>query len=428
MATRLITAAKPLHGEITPPPDKSISHRALLFSALAAGRSRIRSLLQADDVARSNHLIQALGVKVSDSRTEIVVESPGRKGLLEPESIIDCGNSGTTMRLGAGLLAALPFVTFLTGDASLRRRPMSRIIEPLERMGISVKARARGLPPLCIIGGAPKSMIYELPVASAQVKSAILLAGLAADGPVSVLELNPTRDHTERMLTAMDAQINRQGSTITLRPGRMLQVLDVTVPGDISSAAFFLAAAAIIPRSELTIKRVGLNPTRLGFVEVLQAMGAHLTLTQNSVECGEPVGDIEIRQTPLTGITIPTEKVPSFIDEVMLAALVATQASGITTIDGLTELRVKESDRLAAIVESLRTLGARVAIGARDSLQIEGPVKLQGGALKAYGDHRMAMVAAIAALAAKQVCTLDDPSVVGISYPGFFEDLGKLIS
>ncbi|MBN2053597.1 3-phosphoshikimate 1-carboxyvinyltransferase [bacterium] len=427
MSTLLYSARGPLRGELRPPGDKSISHRALLCAALAEGRSDIRNLLRSEDVDRSRRLVEALGVTVAREAELTIVISPGRDGLTAPEAVIDCGNSGTTMRLGTGLVAALPFVTRLTGDESLLRRPMRRIIEPLAEMGISVESRNGGLPPLAVHGGVPNGICYKLKIASAQVKSAILLAGLGARSPVTVEEPVRCRDHTERLLASLGAGIGRRGDFITMVPCRRLMPLHLTVPGDISSAAFFICAAAIVPGSRLRLAGVGINPTRTGFIDVLRRMGAGITYEQPRLMGGEPVADLLVEYGPLRGVTVAAGEIPGFIDEVGLAALAATQARGTTILDGLAELRIKESDRLEAIREVLESMGAMIEITRDDGLRIQGPVELRGATLAVRGDHRMAMLGAVASLAAAGGCTIDDPEVVAVSYPNFFADLAHLV-
>ncbi len=425
----------PLRGRFEVPGDKSISHRALLFAALARGPSRVRGLLEAEDVRATRRAVEALGAAVREEPAgrsagpggapdEVVVEPPTQ--LLEPADVIDCGNSGTSLRLLCGVLAGVPGLSVLTGDASLRRRPVRRVLEPLGRMGARLSARdGDRVPPVAVRGGPLRGTRHELPVASAQVKSALLLAGLFAEGETTVVEPHRSRDHTERMLRAMGVELEVEGLAVTVRPGRPRGGA-VTVPGDLSSAAFFLCAAAALPGSEVTAAGVGLNPTRTGLLEVLASMGARLSVEERGAGEGEPLGDVTVRGGALRGAEIGGALIPRLIDELPALMVLATQAEGRTVIRDAHELRVKESDRLASMGEALSAAGARIELF-DDGCAIEGPTPLATVSVRTRLDHRVAMSMAVAQLfmPAGEVA-LDDVSCVGTSYPRFFEDLDRL--
>ena len=408
-------------GEIVVPGDKSISHRAVLFAALSGGGSRVRGFLDAEDTNRTVAMMQSLGAPVEKvSPTELRIGGVGLRGLSEPSDVIDAGNSGTTIRIGSGLLAAQPFLSVITGDPYLRRRPMARVVRPLTLMGASIWGReGNQFPPLCIRGGALKGIRHEMPVASAQVKSALLLAGLYADSPVTVVEPLPTRDHTERMLSAMGASLSREGASITVAPADRLDPVDRVVPGDISSAAFFLVLAAAAPGSELVVRNVGVNPFRTGAVDVLRRMGAEILFGNERLECGEPVADIVVRGRGLTGVRIAPEEVPGLIDEVPILCVAAALADGRTEIRGAAELRVKESDRIGAMAANLSALG--VSCGEYpDGLWVEGPSRIRGGiACGSRGDHRIAMSMLVLGKAAGSDVGVDDTACIDTSFPGF---------
>jgi 3-phosphoshikimate 1-carboxyvinyltransferase len=413
----------PLRGSFEVPGDKSVSHRALLFAALADGPSKVRGLLRAEDVAATRKAVEALGAVVRDERAFVVVEPPPR--LIEPQDVIDCGNSGTSLRLLCGVLSVVPGLSVLTGDASLRRRPVRRVLEPLRRMGAVLHARDHDrLPPVVVRGGALRGVYHELEVASAQVKSAILLAGLFADAPTTVVEPHPSRDHTERMLRAMGIDVRVSGTAVTVAPGRP-RGGTVEVPGDISSAAFFLCAGAALEGSEVTARNVGLNPSRTGLLDVLDAMGAQIRIT-NRHEDGEPRGDVTVTAAPLRGTTVEGALVPRLIDELPVLMVLATQASGRTVIRDARELRVKESDRLASMGEALSAAGARIELH-EDGCTIEGPTPLSGVAVRTRLDHRVAMSMAVAQLfMGGAEVRLDDVSCVATSFPSFFAVLDQL--
>lgn len=420
-----LEGASGLRGEIYPPPDKSISHRALIFSCLSRGRSVIRNFLRAGDTMSTLGAFRALGAEIRDDG-DVVVEGRGLYGLKEPPSVIDCGNSGTTMRLLSGVLSGSPFFSVLTGDESLRRRPMKRVIDPLRQMGAEIMAR-RGdsYPPIAVRGGRLRPIRYEMPVASAQVKSALLLAGLYADGITEVREPLKSRDHTERMLPQYGARVEVDGLSVRIKGGTELRGIEAEVPGDFSSAAFFIAAALIAKDSDITVRAVGVNPTRTGFMEVVRAMGAAPEVLEARTVAGEPVADIRSRTSELRAVEIGGEAVPSLIDEFPVLCVLASQAEGVTTIRGAGELRVKESDRIRAMAEGLRRMGAEVQEH-EDGLSIRGKAGLKGAEIESHGDHRIAMAFSIAALAARGKTTIHGAEAADISFPGFFHTLRRL--
>lgn len=435
-----VRPATRLRGVLRLPGDKSVSHRALILAALAAGDSHITGAGDGADVRSTAGIARALGVSVErvarDGRTvDYLVRSPGADGLTAPADVLDCGNSGTSLRLMAGALAGLPLTTVLDGDESLRRRPVARIIEPLRAMGADLQARDGDTrPPLTVIGRSPLTAIdYRTPVPSAQVKSAIQLAGLRADGTTTVRESVATRDHTERMLRARgvavisDAQPDG-GATVTMDGGQTVQAFDECVPGDVSAAAFWLVAGAIHPDAELTLLGVGVNPTRRAVIDLLVRMGARIDETPRTDEAdgaGEPLADLTIRSSELRGIDLSAVDVASAIDEIPVLCLAAALASGTTTIRGAGELRHKESDRIAGIAAGLTALGASVVVDG-DDLRIHGGTRLVGAATDSLDDHRSAMTFAIAGLVASGRTTIARPGSAAISYPGFFDDLERV--
>jgi 3-phosphoshikimate 1-carboxyvinyltransferase len=414
----------PLRGAISVPGDKSISHRALLFGALATGETRVAGLLDAEDVHSTRKAVERLGAAVRAEGAEIVVTPP--ETLREPDDVIDCGNSGTSLRLLAGALCGVPGLAVLTGDASLRRRPVRRVVEPLRRMGATLTARdGDRLPPLVVRGGPLRGVPHVLPVASAQVKSAILLAGLFAEGGTSVTEPERSRDHTERMLSGMGVPVRVDGLTVAVGPSRP-RGGRVDVPGDLSSAAFFLCGAAALPGSEVTVRGLGVNPTRTGLLDVLRAMGAEVSLAGERDVAGEPRADVTVRARELRATEIRGALVPRLIDELPVVMALATQAQGRTVIRDAKELRVKESDRLAAMGETLARAGARLELF-EDGCAIEGPVRLRGVAVRTRLDHRIAMAMAIAQLfTGGEEVVLDDVACVATSFPSFFDLLDAL--
>lgn len=423
---RVIRPVRRIRGEIRVPGDKSISHRALMLASIAQGESAIAGLVPSRDVTSTGRCLQGLGASIrAQSETDCRIKGQGRSGLQAPQRELDAGNSGTTLRLLSGLLAGQPFRATLTGDASLRRRPMGRIIDPLNRMGIRVRSND-GHAPLVVHGGKPQGMRYELPVASAQVKSCLLLAGLYADDATTVVEPEPTRDHTERMLRAMGADIAHEDGTITLRGCRELGPLALSVPGDLSSAAFFLAAASVVPDSELTLRHMGINPTRTGILDVLRSMGARIEVLNERERGQEPIADLRVASAPeLGGAKIDSSLVPRLIDEIPLLAVVATQAEGCTVIRDAAELRHKETDRIHAVAENLRLMGAELD-ERDDGLVIEGPQRLRGAHVASFRDHRIAMAFAVAGLVAEGPTTIDGADWADVSFPGFFDTLRRV--
>jgi 3-phosphoshikimate 1-carboxyvinyltransferase len=414
-------------GRLPMPGDKSISHRAALFGALAEGVTDIRGFLEAEDCLRTLAAVEALGVEVSrKGPAEYRLASAGLRNLAEPTDVIDCGNSGTTARLLLGVLATQSFWTVLTGDESLRRRPMGRVAEPLTRMGVTIVGRAEGTRlPLAVRGaGRLEAIEYALPAASAQVKSAILLAGLGAGGPVTVTEPAASRDHTELMLRQFGARVETRGLTTTIVPGP-LQGASITVPGDISSAAFLLVAGLLVADGAVTVTGVGLNPTRTGALDVLAAMGANLRIEPEVAGPGEPTGSVTTRHGELRGTVVSGALIPRLLDEVPALAVAATVAGGPTEIRDAAELRVKESDRLAALARELRTLGASI-IERPDGLVIEGGARLRGGRVASDGDHRIAMALVVAGLCAEGETIVEDTACIATSFPHFAEALNAL--
>jgi len=424
--SKTISYAQPaLTGSVQVPGDKSISHRAVMFGALAQGTTTIEGFLMGDDCLSTISCFRSLGIDIQIDGEHVTVTSGGRKAWKEPDAVLDTGNSGTTTRLMLGLLAGTDFHSVMAGDESIARRPMKRIVEPLRLMGADIRGRANGhFTPLAVQGTTLQAIDYTMPVASAQVKSAVLLAGLSAQGTTTVHEPVPSRDHTEIMLKHFGADISREGDVISLTGGQELHAAHVQVPGDISSAAFMIGAALIAEGSEIQLKNVGVNPTRTGLLDVFKAMGADIQATGHASE-GEQAADLTVRSTQLTGTEIGGDVIPRLIDEIPLIALVATQAHGKTVVRDAEELRVKETDRIQAVVTELKKLGADIE-ATEDGMVIQGPTPLTGAAMNSYGDHRLGMMAAVAALIADGPVTIDDPGCISISYPNFFEHLDKL--
>ena len=424
----IVEPARRLRGRLRVPGDKSISHRYALLAALADGTSTISGYSTGADCNSTLGCLRALGVAIaqtvkSDGTSAVTVAGRGLGGLASPARVLDAGNSGTTMRLLAGVLAGHPFDTELTGDPSLQRRPMRRIIEPLERMGGRVEADG-GRPPLRIRGGSLNGITYAPPVASAQVKSAVLLAGLHAGGVTRVREPAPTRDHTERALAAFGVPVDRGDGAIAVVGGAPLRPLALTVPGDPSSAAFWAAATAAVPDSDVTIEAVGLNPTRIAFLDVLRRTGADIEVRVEDSAGGEPVGDVRVRSGSLRDVVIRAAEVPFLIDELPVLGALAAHGPAVE-VSGAAELRHKESDRITALAAGLRSIGVRVE-ERPDGFRAEREGVPAGGAADAAGDHRLAMAFAVAALAGAGPSVLVDAGVVDISYPGFFAALDSL--
>jgi 3-phosphoshikimate 1-carboxyvinyltransferase len=417
----------PLIGNLRVPADKSMSHRAALLALLARGKSRIRNFLRSEDCLNTLACVEALGATVAwAGPDELHITGVGPENLKEPTGPLWCGNSGTTMRLLSGLLAGARGLFILDGDESLRRRPMGRVCQPLGQMGAQIWGRdGDRLAPLAIRGTPLQGMDYTSPIASAQVKSAILLAGLSAEGPTSVREPQRSRDHTERMLTACGAALEVDDTCVCLAGPATLEPLDFTVPGDISSAAFWLVGASIVPGSEVYLPGVGVNTTRSGVLDVLRAMGGDIKVENLREACGEPVCDFRVRSAALHGTTIRGALIPRLIDELPILAVAAGCAQGETTIADAHELRVKESDRLAAIANQLGALGL-VSEERPDGLLLQGDTRWHGGSVESLGDHRMAMSLAIAALVSPSPVTVLGTHCIKTSYPGFWEDAAAL--
>ncbi len=426
-ALRVRGSAAGLRGELTVPGDKSISHRSVILGALAEGRTQISGFLDAADCRKTAQALAALGVKIDNLGQEnMVVHGVGLRGLRDPGEVLDLGNSGTGMRLLMGVLAGHGFTTTLTGDESLRRRPMDRIAIPLGKMGLQVTGQGeRCTPPVTVYGGQPRAITYHTPMASAQVKSAVLLAGLYADGTTTVIEPGPSRDHTERMLAAFGAELTVDGLQVSVVGSPKLRGQEIVVPGDFSSAAFLLAAALLAPDSQVTVRDVLLNPTRTGLLDILQRMGAEVEVTNHQQVGGEEQGDITASTSELVAIEVGGEEIPRMLDEVPILALIATQAEGQTVIRDAAELRVKESDRLATTTKMLRAFGAQVE-EQPDGLIINGPTRLDGATVSSYPDHRIAMTAAVAGLIAAGESIVDDTACIDTSFPGFADSLDWL--
>lgn len=414
----------PLHGEITVPGDKSISHRAVMLGALANGTTHITGFLMGEDCLSTIDCFRKMGVSIDVSDKEVVVEGVGLHGLTAPECELYTGNSGTTTRLLSGILAGQSFTSTMNGDATIQRRPMGRVMKPLREMGASIEGKDDNFCPLTMHPSELHGIEYRLPVASAQLKSAILLAGLYAEGQTTVIEPAPSRDHTERMFRALGVEIETNGNAITLNPPEDLHAVDIAVPSDISSAAYFLVAGAIVPGSELTIKNVGVNPTRTGIIDVLRDMGADIT-ESNFREEAEPVCDLTVRYSRLHGTEIGGAIIPCLIDELPVIAVAAAFAEGETVIRDAQELKVKESNRIASMVAELSKAGVDVE-ETDDGMIVRGGEKPHGASFETYKDHRIAMSLAILGLAAEGASRIDEPEVVAISYPDFFGTIEKL--
>jgi 3-phosphoshikimate 1-carboxyvinyltransferase len=422
-----IPPAKKLFGTITIPGDKSISHRSIILSSLADTPVVIKNFLNSDDCLSTIECMRSLGVKITFGGTgEVTVFGQGLRGLTEPETILNAGNSGTTMRLLAGVLSAMPFFSILTGDLSLSSRPMDRIIAPLSQMGAKILARdGSRFAPLAISGGSLCGIDYHSPVASAQLKSCILLASLVAGCASSITEPLPSRDHTELMLRAFGVNVLREKNKVSITPVTKLTAPEeIAIPGDISSAAFYLAAASIIPGSRILLKNVGVNPTRTGVIKILRRMGADIRLQNEHISGAEEVADIEVSHAKLTGVNIESGIIPSLIDELPVIAAAAMFAEGVTTVEGAAELRVKETDRLSAIFKEFGKLGCDVK-ETPDGFSIKGGREAKWAKTNSHNDHRMAMALAVAALGGSGA-DIENFDCVKISYPNFFEEINKL--
>jgi len=421
-----IQPATALVGHIAVPGDKSISHRALMIGGVGEGETLIRHFGRSGDTEATMAALRALGVTVHEDDVDTVrVEGVGLRGLREPGAPIDCANSGTTMRLLAGLLAGQSSRFELTGDGSLLRRTVDRVAVPLAEMGAGIKT-ADGRPPLVVEGGELRAIRYELPVASAQVKSCVLHAGLYASGRTTVIEPLPTRDHTEIMLAAAGAPVTRRPGRVSIGPAERLRLGEVDVPGDFSAAAPFIVAATLLQGSELTIHDVGLNPRRTGLLDVLDRMGARITVFHRRRSGGERVGDLEVHSAPLVATRVRAEEVPRMVDELPLFALAAAAARGESKVEGARELRVKETDRIETVTTSLRALGIRIS-ASDDGFGVRGvPSRPRGGGMSSDGDHRIAMLGAVAGLVSREGVELKDAEAVAVSFPGFFELLDSV--
>lgn len=440
MKEQRLSKSKALKGELIVPADKSISHRSVIFASIAKGKSIIKNFLKAEDPLSTLNAMKALGVEVEEIRTslqsldhftELIINGKGLKGLKEPFDVINCGNSGTTMRLLSGILASIPYFSVLTGDDSLKQRPMARIIQPLKQMGANISGRSNdSFPPFAIKGNNLKAIDYEMPVASAQVKSCLMLAGLFAEGTTIISEPFKSRDHSERMLSAMGASIDIEGLTIRVKGNtpnnHTLKPFEVTIPSDFSSASFFIVAALLIPNSEILIRNVGINPTRTGLLSILKTMGASVKLENVRDMSGEPVADIHcISCDELKPFKIGRDIMPTLIDEFPILCVLASQAEGISDIRGAEELRIKESDRIRSMVTELRKMGVEID-EYPDGVTIKGKAKLKGALLESYRDHRIAMSLSIAGLIAEGETVIKNPECVDVSFPNFYQKFKQL--
>lgn len=415
-----------LGGTIEVPGDKSISHRSIMFGALAEGTTTIRHFLKGEDCLSTIDCFRKLGVQIDETKDEIVVHGAGWNGLKEPSAILDTGNSGTTTRLMLGILAGRPFHSVMIGDESIGKRPMDRVTVPLASMGADIAGRDNGrFTPLSIRGKKLNTVEYKLPVASAQVKSAVLFAALQADGESVIIEPEATRDHTEKMIEQFGGSIRREGDRIIVQGGQSFKGTDVYVPGDISSAAFFMVAAAITPNSEVVLENTGLNETRTGIIDVFKQMGAEMTIKKTSAE-GEEIGTITVKTSQLKGTEISGAIIPRLIDEIPVIALLATQAEGDTIIRDAEELKVKETNRIDTVVDELKKLGADIE-ATDDGMIIRGKSSLHGGSVSSHGDHRIGMVMAIASLITDGEVSIHDHEAIAVSYPEFFDHLHQLV-
>lgn len=425
---KLLSAVNsPLSGELVVPGDKSISHRAVMFGAMAKGTTTITGFLAGEDCLSTIACFRKMGVIIEQHETSVSVEGKGIDGLLEPEAVLDVGNSGTTTRLMLGILAGRPFHSVVVGDESIATRPMKRVVDPLQQMGAVIDGRDGGdKTPLSIRGGALDAITYQMPVASAQVKSALMLAGLQARGTTTIKEVQQTRDHTEQMLEQFGVKIEREKLEISIEGGQTLKATNVIVPADISSAAFFLVGACMVEGSQISLQRVGLNPTRAGIINVLKRSGAAIEIEEDLTATGEPYGTIRIKATELKPFVIEGDDIPTLIDEIPVLAVLATQINGTSMIRDAEELKVKETNRIDTVVSELKQLGADIE-ATEDGMIIRGGTPLTGGVVDSHGDHRIGMAMAIAALVAKGNVSLKNSEAIQVSYPSFFSDLTRLI-
>lgn len=415
-----------LHGEVNIPGDKSISHRSIMLGALAKGATKITNFLQGADCLATMDCFRRMGIEIENTPGEVLVRGKGLHGLTAPQDNLNVGNSGTTIRLLCGLLAPQAFSSTLTGDASIQKRPMKRVMDPLTQMNANIQSqKGDNCAPLLIHGTFLKGIHYQSPVASAQVKSCVLFAGMYADGPTTVTEPVLSRNHSELMLTHFGAKLSCQETSVTIEPEPALMAQEVLVPGDISSAAYFIAAGLLVPHSQILIKNVGVNPTRSGMLKVCHAMGADIQYLNEQKDSGEPTADLLVSSSSLKGTVIEGEIIPTLIDELPMLAVMAAFAEGETIIRNAEELKVKESDRIAVMTENLSAMGADVT-ATSDGMIIRGGAALTGTRIHTYKDHRIAMSFAIAGLAADGVTAIEDADCVNISYPGFYEDLQRL--
>lgn len=419
-------AITPLKGEISVPGDKSISHRSIMFGAIADGTTRVTNFLQGADCLSTISCFQKLGIQIENDGTSVFMHGKGLHGLQAPSETLDVGNSGTTIRLISGILAGQNFTTEITGDASIQKRPMERIITPLRQMGADlISLNENGCAPLQINGRKLHGTSYRSPVSSAQVKSCVLLAGLYADGQTTVTESALSRNHTELMLQGFGAHLSVNDTSVTIFPDSDLHAQEISVPGDISSAAYFIAAGLIVPGSEILLKNVGVNPTRAGILTAARQMGGDITLLNERLVSGEPVADILVKYSSLHGTTIEGGMIPTLIDEIPIIAVMAAVAEGQTIIRDAGELKVKESDRIAAVTQNLAAMGADIT-AAEDGMIINGKESLHSAKISCHNDHRIAMSFAIAGLTVAGGVTLDTPHCVNISYPSFYKDIDSL--
>ena len=419
-----IKPVKKIAGEISVPGDKSISHRAVMIGSIARGTTKIKGLAESDDCAYTINAFKAMGVNIRKEEGATIIDGKGLKGLSKPLGAIHVGNSGTTMRMLPGILAGQDFESFLTGDEGIQKRPMKRIVEPLSKMHVDMKARDGEYPPLDIKGGIVRPITYKMPIPSAQIKSAILFAGLYAEGTTSVIEKFKSRDHTERMLKLFGSALKVEGLKVFIKGGKELTGKSLEVPGDISSASFFLAGALLLKGSKINIKNVSINPTRAGILKILSRMGGRIKV-MNKRKAFEPSGDISAEYSNMRGVTISKDMIPGIIDELPIIFVLASLSKGKTVIKGAEELRVKETDRINSMQENLKCMGAKFCIRG-DEIVIEGVEKLRGAHLESFGDHRTCMSLAIAALAAEGESNIEGTESISKSFPGFLKTLCSL--